>query len=76
MFKNKQELQDFILWAKAQKIRRMKVGDIEVEISDYAFIEDLTTPISQVPTPSEPQSEDEILRLKNEEEALLLYSAQ
>jgi hypothetical protein len=75
MFKNVQELQDFILWAKTEKVKRLKVGDVEVEISDYALVQDLyQTPLSQ-PSTTEPQKVDEINRIKKEEEDLLLWSA-
>lgn len=74
MFKTIKELQDFILWAKAEKLKRLKVGDVEIEISDYALVADLLPSISQTPN-SEPQSAAELARMKKEEEDLLNWSA-
>lgn len=39
MFKTTQELQDFILWCQQAKIKAVKVGDVEVQFSDLAFID-------------------------------------
>ncbi len=39
MFKTVKQLQDFILWAKAQKIREVHVGKIVVVFSEFALAE-------------------------------------
>lgn len=39
MFKNEQELKAFIEWAKASKLKKFKIENIEVEFSDFAYIE-------------------------------------
>jgi hypothetical protein len=39
MFKTTQELQDFLLWCQQAKIKAVKVGDMEVQFSDLAFID-------------------------------------
>jgi hypothetical protein len=39
MIKSIDELKEFILWSKSQKVKSIKVGDIVIEISDLAFIE-------------------------------------
>lgn len=44
MFKTTQELQDFILWCQQAKIKAVKVGDMEVQFSDLAFI-DIIAPL-------------------------------
>lgn len=74
MFKNVEELRDFILWAKSEKLKRIKVGEVEVEISDYALAEDLLPSTSQTLS-AEPQSAEELKRIKKEEEDLLMWSA-
>lgn len=74
MFKTPEELKAFILWAKDQKIQRVKVDKIEVEMSAYAFIDVLTQEVvsSQVP---EPLSEATKTPQEKEEEELLYWSA-
>ena len=42
MFKTTQELQDFILWCQQAKIKAVKVGDMEVQFSDLAFIDTIS----------------------------------
>lgn len=47
MINSIEELKEFILWAKSQKVKSIKLGDINVEMSDLAFIgdfQDLGTP--------------------------------
>lgn len=41
MFKNIDELKDFIIWAKSEKVKAVKVGEISVELSDLALTADL-----------------------------------
>jgi hypothetical protein len=36
-----ESIKSLILWAKSNKIKKLKVQDVEVEFSDLAFIEDL-----------------------------------
>lgn len=71
LFKDTQALKDFIVWAKAEKIKRFKVDNVEIEISDYGLIGDLlqsglsestTAPLSEVQkTPEQIQKEEEDL---------------
>jgi len=75
MFKTVQELQDFILWAKAEKVKRLKIGDVEVEISDYALVEDLMTIQSQTKSSTEPQKNTDPNKNQTEEDDLLMWSA-
>lgn len=44
MIKSIEELKDLILWAKAQKVKSLKLGEIIVELSDLALIEDIQEP--------------------------------
>ena len=41
MFKNVASLKRFITWAKNNKIKRFKNGDVEFEISDLGLVEEL-----------------------------------
>lgn len=38
------ELKDFILWCKSTKLKKFKNSDIEFELSDMAFIDELNLP--------------------------------
>lgn len=44
MFKNTEDLKDFIIWSKSQKIKRIKLDAIEVEFSDIAHLENINVP--------------------------------
>lgn len=39
MFKTTQDLQEFILWCQQAKIKAVKVGEVEVQFSDLAFLD-------------------------------------
>lgn len=39
-----EELKSFILWAKSVKLKHFKNSECEFELSDLAFVEDLTQP--------------------------------
>lgn len=39
MFKTTHELQDFLLWCQQAKIKAVKIGDVEVQFSDLAFLD-------------------------------------
>ena len=41
MFKDAAELKDFISWARKEKMSRFKVGDVEVEFTGMAHIEEV-----------------------------------
>jgi hypothetical protein len=81
MIKTVSELKEFIVWAKSQKVKSVKLGDIHVELSDLALISDLqdissSEAISQkdlsVPA-SSPKLPGGNAQLSEEEE-LLFYS--
>ncbi len=40
MFKDSNELKQFILWSREQKIKKVKVKGVEVEFSDFAWLHD------------------------------------
>ena len=77
------ELKELIIWAKSQKLKSLKVGEVIFEFSDLGLIEslpDLSAPPSQardlsVPasSPRVPQMGDEQLSEK-EFEAILFHS--
>ena len=72
MFKTPEQLKEFILWAKEHKLKRVKVGTIEVEISDLAFIESLDALPSQIESKVGGQPGEEAD--KKEEDDLLYWS--
>lgn len=39
MFETTQDLKEFILWCQQAKIKAVKVGDVEVQFSDLAFVD-------------------------------------
>ena len=43
MIKDTKELKELIEWAINKKVKSLKLNGIEVELSDIAFIEQLTT---------------------------------
>lgn len=45
MFKTTSELRDFIVWAKAERLKSFKAGNIEVTFSDLAFLEAMDEPL-------------------------------
>jgi len=40
MFKNTEELKDFIIWCKSTKVKSFNFKDISIELSELAFVED------------------------------------
>lgn len=61
MFKDVEELKNFILWAKNQKIKRLKLGDYEAEFSDLVYVEQLQEAQMPEQAPGDQQKEDEEL---------------
>lgn len=66
MFKNPEELKNFIIWAKNQGIKRVKVEQIEFELSDISIVSSLSAQESQ----NAPKVEGNLPDLDDEE---LLY---
>ena len=82
MLKNVKELKEFIKWAKANKIKNFKHGDISFELSDLAFVE--TTDYSEITDFEKKQlidtdetdlTEQELEERRKEDEELLFWSA-
>lgn len=44
MFKTAQELQQFIIWCKSQKVKAFKHDQVQFELSDLAFVTDYDEP--------------------------------
>lgn len=61
MFKTAAELKKFILWAKAEKVEALKVGDIEIRFSPVALIDtaDMGAPIHDLRTPEQRKLDEE-----------------
>lgn len=73
MFKTVEELKSFISWAHDQKIKVLKVGDVQIEFSEISFIpedayQDLTNGGPSTLAETEPLD-------SKEEEELLYHSA-
>ncbi|MEZ0208572.1 MAG: hypothetical protein ACAH17_00140 [Candidatus Paceibacterota bacterium] len=76
MIKDLSELQNFILWAKSQKLKSVRVGECQFEFSDQALnsdLPDVTEPEAKkdlsVP-PSSPKLPGGNAQLSEEEELL------
>lgn len=76
MFKTQDELKAFIIWAKEQKIQRIKIDKIEVEISNLAFIDGLEmAPLRQPATIKPvPSSDKEPAKAEETEDPDLFWS--
>jgi hypothetical protein len=77
MFKSQDELKAFILWAKEQKLKRIRISDVEVEISDVALIESLS--VDQISQVSPSTTFDETVSKEDqqkEDDELLFWSTQ
>lgn len=78
MFKTTQELQDFILWCRQAKIKAIKVGDMEVQFSDLAFIDVITEAAPEVQQTEERNTSKTLvdtLPAEESDEDLLFWSA-
>jgi hypothetical protein len=73
VFKDVKELKSFIMWARSKKLSRIKVDNIEVEISNYAFAEDIEIALSK---PSQtPIKETSETKQDTEEDPDLFWSS-
>lgn len=68
MFKTQEELKEFLLWAKQEKVVRVKIADIEVEFSGLALIEE-----ANLNTATEPKSGEELKPQETDKEDEMLY---
>lgn len=84
LFQDIEELKEFLLWAKGERIQKVEVGDVKVEFSHLAFLgtfDDLSE--AKTPTNTEPSgstapisNEDEPITSSEEtDEELLFHSA-
>lgn len=81
MFKSSDELKRFILWCKSNKIKTFKNSDIQFELSDLAFVEDLVDPepadkMKEVDLPDSDTFADMDPEAGKEDEDLLYWSSQ
>ena len=69
MFKSVEELKEFIVWAKTQKIAVFKVQDVEIHVSAMAYVDDIhgsqkseastqSNEITEIPEVSNEDAED------------------
>lgn len=76
MFKDAEELKEFVIWAKSQGIQHVKVQDIEITFSNYAMLQTFESQSPSVGVKemaaSQPKTEEEI---RLEEEELLFHSS-
>lgn len=81
MIKTVDELKELILWAKSEKVKSLKIGDIIIEMSDLALIEDIQAKPEQANskvTASVTTFMEDMASTgnKKEDEELLYWSAQ
>lgn len=83
MIKSVEELQNLIVWLKKERVKSLKVGEIIVELSDYAFIEQLTDASGPTSNPTEeskaakatPQNELNVPGTDESDEDILFHSS-
>lgn len=73
MIKSVSELKELIIWAKSQKLRALKIGDIQFELSDLALVVDEANLVQTAPVAVDSNSLAESEQLTAEEEEKLLY---
>jgi hypothetical protein len=49
MFQSVEDIKALIVWAKSMGLKRIKVGDIEAEVSDIAYAMDAANPDTKLP---------------------------
>lgn len=80
MLKTVAELKELILWAKAEGIKSLKVGDIEMQVSDYEFAKQIMEQeaVQVAPSKSEAKNTEktmiDTLNEASDEELLYLSS--
>lgn len=74
MIKTINELKEFILWAKEQKVSSVKIGDVAFEISNLALIEATELkPYAEQPTSVGLNEQD--AQEQKEDDDLLMWSS-
>lgn len=71
MIKTVTELKELLLWAKSEKIKSLKLGDMQVEFSDLGLIESVQDLSGPAQSPRLPNGNAQA----NEDEELLFYSS-
>lgn len=66
MFKDIEQIKSFIIWAREQKIKKIKLKGIEVEISDLAFIDSLTTQSQAINSTNSEQNQQDTVDINND----------
>lgn len=77
MFKNIDELKDFIVWAKKQQIKSLTVGEVSVEVSDVYYANELVNGNSE-PIPEYKPSSKRFIddpQTDVDDEELLMWSS-
>lgn len=75
MFKTVEEIKEFVTWARSQKIKSVKVGDLEIEMSELAYVEPMNAEEIISRLDNKTYADDADSNAKKEEEELLLWSA-
>ena len=76
MFETTQDLQEFILWCQQAKIKAIKVGEVEVQFSDLAFIDVITQQNPALPAEERDTSKTLVDTAPDEtDEELLFWSS-
>lgn len=70
MFLDTEELKEFIVWAKSQGIQALTVGDVSLQFSPYALLEQAEGKAATSSADGKPPAES-----PSEEEDLLYWSA-
>ena len=74
MLKNLEDVKLFIEWCKAHKVKSFKIEDVQFELSELAFIEDVKDYSEELKT-SVDETKFEEDQQKKEEEELLFWSS-
>lgn len=76
MFKNAQELKDFILWCQQAKIKAVKVDQIEVQFHDLAFLDNYEAITEkELEAQANAEASEPIEAQKKDEDDLLFWSS-
>lgn len=74
MLKNLEDVKLFIEWCKEHKVKSFKIEDVQFELSELAFIEDVKDYSEKLQTAVD-ESKFEEDQQKKEEEELLFWSS-
>lgn len=77
MVNSVKELQELIIWLKSEKVKSLKIGDIHVELSDYALLESIAEEASVESTEAKPSQQtwtDQPASPSKDEEEELFWS--